>query len=119
MTDLGAGATPHWKLAGGDPGPSSTYPCVEALRADGGLVVSVHGPLDSRSANVLARELLELLAQPIGALHLDLAAVTFVDSSGIGVLTIARTHADQRGIGFALRATPGPVVGVLDVAGML
>jgi anti-sigma B factor antagonist len=108
----------RWKLTGGDPAPSTTFLSVDSVRADREVVVSVHGTLDTAAAHLIARQLLELLAEPIRTITLHLGAVTFIDSSGIGVLTIARTHAHQRGIRFFLRAVPPTVRAVLQAAGM-
>jgi anti-sigma B factor antagonist len=109
----------HWKLTGGDPAPSSAFLCVDSVRDDREVVVSLHGALDMAASHLMARQLLELLSEPIRTITLQLRAVTFIDSSGIGVLTIARTHAHQRGIRFFLRSVPPTVVAVLRAAGMV
>ena len=111
--------TSRWKLTGGDPAPSTTFLCVDSVRDDREIVVSVHGSLDTAASHLIARQLLELLAEPIRTVTLQLDAVTFIDSSGIGVLTIARTNAQRRGIRFSLRTVPPTVRAVLQVAGML
>jgi anti-anti-sigma factor len=112
-------APARWKLASGDPSPSTAFLCVDSVRDDREVVVSLHGALDMAASHLIARQLLELLSEPIRTITLQLDAVTFVDSSGIGVLTIARTHAHQRGIRFFLRSVPASVLAVLRVAGML
>jgi anti-sigma B factor antagonist len=109
----------HWKLASGDPAPSTAFLCVDSVRNDREVVVSLHGPLDMAASHLIARQLLELLSEPIRTITLRLGAVTFIDSSGIGVLTIARTHAHQRGIRFYLQSVPPTVLAVLRVAGMV
>jgi anti-anti-sigma factor len=111
--------TARWKLAGGDPSPSTAFLCVDSVRDDREVVISVHGALDTGASHLIARQLLELLAEPILTVTLQLDAVTFIDSSGIGVLTIARTHAHQRGIRFFLRSVPPTVRAVLEGAGMI
>jgi anti-sigma B factor antagonist len=111
--------TSRWKLTGGDPVPSTTFLCVDSVRDDREIVVSVHGALDTAASHLIARQLLELLAEPIRTVTLQLDAVTFIDSAGIGVLTIARTNAHQRGIRFSLRTVPPIVRTVFEVAGML
>jgi anti-anti-sigma factor len=99
--------------------PSTAFLCVDSVRHDREVVVSLHGALDMAASHVMARQLLELLSEPIRTITLHLGAVTFFDSSGIGVLTIARTRAHQRGIRFFLRSVPPTVRGVLDAAGMV
>jgi anti-sigma B factor antagonist len=111
--------TARWKLAGGDPAPSTAFLCVDSVRNDREVVVSLHGTLDMAASHPMARQLLELLSEPIRAITLELGAVTFIDSAGIGVLTIVRTHAHQRGIRFFLQSVPATVLAVLRVAGML
>jgi anti-sigma B factor antagonist len=51
----------------------------------------------------LLREVLTNLELPISTMTLDLALVTYVDSSGLGTLVAAKHRADQRGIAFQLR----------------
>jgi anti-anti-sigma factor len=112
-------STARWKLAGGNPAPSTAFLCVDSVRDDREIVVSLHGALDTAASHLMARQLLELISEPIRAIALQLDAVTFIDSSGIGVLTIARTHASQRGVRFFLRSVPPTVLAVLKVAGMV
>jgi anti-anti-sigma factor len=111
--------TARWKLASGNPAPSTAFLCVDSVRGDREVVVSLHGALDTGASHLIARQLLELIAEPIRAITLQLGAVSFIDSSGIGVLTIARTHAHQRGIRFFLQSVPPAVLAVLRVAGMV
>jgi anti-sigma B factor antagonist len=112
-------ATARWKLAGGDPEPATAFLCVDSVRSDREIVVSLHGALDTAASHLIARQLLELISEPIRTIALRLDAVTFIDSAGIGVLTIARTHAGQRGIRFFLQSVPPAVLAVLKVAGMV
>jgi anti-anti-sigma factor len=107
------------KLAGSDHAPSTTFLCVDSVRNDREVVVSLHGALDMAASHLMARQLLELLAQPIRALTLHLGAVTCIDSSGIGVLTIASTHAHQRSVRFFLQSVPPTVLAALRDAGMV
>lgn len=106
------------ELARNDQAPSTTFLCVDSVRDDREVVVSLHGALDMAASHLMARQLLELLAEPIRTITLHLGAVTCVDSSGIGVLTIARTHAHQRGVRFFLQSVPPTVLAALRSAGM-
>jgi anti-anti-sigma factor len=68
---------------------------LEIIRADNGWVVI--GELDARSAPSLATALAAEPDRP-RTCHLDLAGVTFIDSSGLGVLVaLARDAADGGG----------------------
>lgn len=64
------------------------------------------------------------LADPVVASHtgevvVDLTAVTFIDSSGVGALVALNNSLADRGLG-ALRVTPGPpnVMRVLHLVGL-
>lgn len=83
-----------------------------------GVVVSMRGELDLASAPELQRELLALLSPPVASLTLDLANVTFLDSSGLGALYRTLQAAEARGVSFRLAQVPDHVVRVLDVTAM-
>ncbi len=84
-----------------------------------GVLVSLSGELDLATAPELARELLDLIARPVGELTLDLADLTFLDSSGLGALYRTRQAADEQGIPMRLQAVPDHVMRVLDVTAMV
>ncbi len=83
-----------------------------------GVVLALRGELDLATAPELQRRLLELIARPVPALTVDLARLTFLDSSGLGVLYRARQAADGQGTSFRLHAVPDHVMRVLDVTAM-
>src|SRR5690348_11415490 len=60
------------------------------------VVVSVRGDLDDRTAPVLRGHALQALARPISALALDLAGVSFLDSTGLSALIAIWREADAR-----------------------
>jgi anti-anti-sigma factor len=78
----------------------------------------MQGELDIASSAELQRQLLDSVAQHDEPLILDLAAVTFLDSSGLAVLYRTQQEADARGITLRLRAVPHHARRVLDVTGM-
>jgi anti-sigma B factor antagonist len=108
----------RWKLSEGTPSEPG-YVCVEAITVERIAIVSVHGELDMAASPTVARQLLSTLGNDVGAIVLDLSGVTFMDSSGLGVLNITRTQAMHQGIGFRLRYLPDPVRRVLEVSDML
>jgi anti-anti-sigma factor len=67
---------------------------LDIIRAGAGWIVS--GELDTRTASSLARA---LSADPDddGTWHLDVAGVTFIDSSGLGALVALAREAAERG----------------------
>ena len=70
-----------------------------------GFTVRVHGEIDAYSAPALGAA----LRSAAGSLELDLAAVEFVDSSGLRVLIEAHQLLDQRGDTFTI-VDPSPAV---------
>jgi anti-anti-sigma factor len=91
---------------------------VEVASGDPALVV-VRGEIDLLTAADLGRALREVIARRRpSAIHVDLSAVAFIDSTGIQVLVA--TRADARAAGIALRvvAASGPVLRVLRLAGV-
>jgi anti-sigma B factor antagonist len=90
---------------------------VLATERDGAvLLVRAAGELDMKTAPQLARALEQ--AQGEGAsLVLDMAGVTFIDSSGLSVLISAERRARERETRFAVR--PGAATGrILAIAGV-
>ena len=72
---------------------------------DGGTVVSLAGELDLYNAEDVRAALLVACADDPAVLVVDLAAVTFIDSTALGVLIEARSRLAERD-GFRL-ASPG------------
>ena len=107
----------RWKLSDGHAGVMSSV-CV-AVQVDRETIASVRGDFDTEAAPVVTRQLLALLAKPIESLTVDLSEVTFMDSAGLGVLTVVRNHATHAGIRFALRDASRYVGQVLRAAGMV
>jgi anti-anti-sigma factor len=83
------------------------------------LVVSPEGDLDVANAAVLRQVLQQIVdRKECARLDVDMSAVTFLDSSALGVLVAARRVATANGITFQLR-DPGPMVRmVLEVTNL-
>jgi anti-sigma B factor antagonist len=108
---------PRWKIESGLPGCAEATVAVEGVL--GGVVYArVSGSLHARAAGAATQEIIELLRLPIRALRLDLSGVTFIDSSGLGVLILARGHAELHGVPFTLEGVPGHVERAFDAAGL-
>jgi anti-anti-sigma factor len=72
-------------------------------------VLSVRGDLDMTTAPELRHQLLEILDSldaPIKTLTLNLAALAFMDSSGLALLYIAQRDARRQGLEFMLYSLP-------------
>lgn len=86
-------------------------------RRDGAIVISLGGELDLYNGEDVRSALLDAVAEEPELLVVDLAEVTFIDSTALGVLIEA-----QRRMGGSARfhlAGPGPEVRrALDVSGL-
>jgi anti-sigma B factor antagonist len=63
---------------------------------DGAVVVQLAGELDLYNAHAVRDELLAAAARSPDRLVVDLSRVTFIDSTGLGVLIEARTQLPNR-----------------------
>jgi anti-anti-sigma factor len=82
-------------------------------------VVAVRGEVDLATAPVVLREIRATLALPISGVTVDLAYVSFLDSTGVQAFITARNDAIERGIAFRLDSVPGQVRGVLELCDLL
>ncbi|MEU4693554.1 STAS domain-containing protein [Actinoplanes sp. NPDC023714] len=83
------------------------------------IVLSPEGDLDVANAAVLRQVLQQVVEQrECTRLDVDMSAVTFLDSSALGVLVAARRAASANGITLRVRE-PGPMVRmVLEVTNL-
>jgi anti-sigma B factor antagonist len=88
---------------------------VIARDRDGAIVVE--GELDADSAHVLD-EAIEAVAIPGTSIILDMAAVTFVDSTALNVLVSHRGRLEQHGQHLDLRNPSAIVSRVLEMSGL-
>jgi anti-sigma B factor antagonist len=70
---------------------------VAVTEVEGRSVVTGAGELDVHSAPLLLAKLEPLSQQPNGAIVVDLAAVGFIDSTGLGVLVTTLKHVRESG----------------------
>ncbi|GAA1889466.1 STAS domain-containing protein [Streptomyces durmitorensis] len=83
-----------------------------------GPVVELAGELDHDSFSQLRELLPELHLQAGRQLVVDLAGVTFCDSSGISALIAARNHALAARAVLVLAAVPGHISRILGIVGL-
>jgi len=89
------------------------------LRGDQAIVNMV-GELDMATAPLLRETVMKLL-QPslgVGVVILDLSELTFVDSTGLGVLAASRQRVEREGGALVLRGPRPNTVKVLAVTGL-
>ena len=90
---------------------------LRSVRSGREATVTVRGELDRASARLLADELGELLREGMCRLTVDLAEVTFIDSTGLATLVSALRAARERGGDVVLRAPRRCVRKVLAISG--
>ena len=88
---------------------------IRVLDHDGIVTVSLAGEIDLETSPEVRRTLLEQLADG-RALHVDMAEVNYIDSSGIASLVEAHQRAQDRGQEFVLVRVSAPVMKVLRLA---
>lgn len=81
-------------------------------------VVFVYGEIDVLTAPRLHETLQEVIAESPSTLLIDMANVTFIDSTGLGTLVVAHRHLEERGGKLRLVSVPPAVSQVLDVTGL-
>lgn len=83
------------------------------------VTVSLQGDVDVRSVPGVRERLLRAVSAAPGAtVQVDMSRVTFLDSSGLGVLVAARRHAVESGGRLALVEVPPPVAALLRLTGL-
>ncbi len=89
-----------------------------AIRDPSTIEVVLAGELDMAAAFKLEPELERLLSDPrAGTLVLDLSAVEFVDSAGLGALLSIKDRATQLAIGLQIASESESVRRVLELTG--
>jgi anti-sigma B factor antagonist len=80
----------------------------EVKQADGEVTVAPHGELDMATVGGVEQELARAKKGGAGRLVLDLRGLSFMDSSGLHL--VSRWHADASQDGFVFEIVPGPPV---------
>jgi anti-sigma B factor antagonist len=80
--------------------------------------IEARGEIDIYTGERLRDVLRDALATRPDQIVIDMAGVTFIDSSGLGVVIGAFKRAQDGGIGLALRAPTGRVLRVLELSGL-
>jgi anti-sigma B factor antagonist len=76
------------------------------------------GSIDIASRERLGAAVRAALAADTTALVIDLSAVTFIDSTGIGTLVDAASQSADAGATFRIEAPSRPVARILEVSGL-
>jgi anti-sigma B factor antagonist len=95
-------------------------PVSVAPRADGVLEVDLNGEIDYTNAAPVNEVIRAAVAESAPTtVRVDLTAVTFLDSSGIGVIVTALKAAHAAGAGFRVRGPNPKILGQLEITGLL
>jgi anti-anti-sigma factor len=92
---------------------------IESSRDGDVQIISLDGELDLANAELVGRELLRVEATDVRRIVLDLAGLTFLDSSGIRLLIAAAGRGDADGGRMTIRRPSKQVQRVLRIAGVL
>lgn len=101
----------------GSSGAGRETPVAGVDRREGAVIVSLTGELDLYNAEDVRAALLACCGEEPAVLVVDLAAVTFIDSTALGVLIEARSRMTDRG-GFRLAAPGLETRRALEVSGL-
>src|SRR3954454_22719858 len=82
------------------------------------VTVGVAGESDLQASTRLGDVLYGAIATRPTAITVDLAGLTFIDSTSIGILVGARRSALEHGIGFTVTSPRGNVLRVLEMIGV-
>jgi anti-sigma B factor antagonist len=81
-------------------------------------VLEVRGELDLHSATQLRDRLLKVVAAGQQSVVVDLTGLSFLDSTGLGVLVTARNQAQQAGAGLRLVCTSDRMLKLFRITGL-
>ena len=92
---------------------------VDLAVAPGTVLVRASGELDVFTTPLLRDALLGLPLESLSAAVVDLAGLTFIDSSGLGVLVAAQKKLRTGGGALRVVCDGGPVLRMLEITGLL
>src|SRR3979411_1542610 len=95
-----------------------TFEARDAVRQERRTVI-LRGELDIASAGRLEAVLLEVCADGTTAITLDLSGLTFMDSTGLRAVLLAKDLTDNRGCELSIIPGPGSVQRVFELAAPL
>jgi anti-sigma B factor antagonist len=91
---------------------------INVLQVGGAALVCLAGELDIATAPRLREELLWLVNSGIRTVTVDLARLTFIDSTGLSVLVMAMKRLREEGGDLALRSPNPAAQHIFDVTGL-
>jgi anti-sigma B factor antagonist len=85
---------------------------------DGALVVGVTGEIDVATAPVLRERLYDAVDRSTGPVIVDLLAVTFIDSTALGVLIGAKERSEAHGSDLRLVLREPRLIKIFEITGL-
>ena len=109
-----------WKKRLREPAPASELPPLDVTveHTSYGALVAIAGELDMATVPRVSAALEAEPAASAGAVVIDLAGVTFIDSTGLGALVKLEHSLAARGGRLAIACPEGPARLLLDVTGL-
>jgi anti-sigma B factor antagonist len=92
---------------------------ISLTRAAGAVTVALHGEVDVLTVDKVRLALAEAVEQRPGSIVVDLAGLSFIDSTGLGALVFGFQRARDEGIAFRLAGPSPSVRQILVVSGLL
>jgi anti-sigma B factor antagonist len=89
---------------------------IDKEQSPDGSLIRVVGEVDLYSSPELRKAILKAVPSAEGGLAIDLAGVTYIDSSGVATLVEGLRSAREHGTGFVLVAPSPAVMQVLELA---
>ena len=81
-------------------------------------ILFISGELDFASAPLLQAQLLEAAQADVSEVVVDLEHVTYIDSSGLGVLVSAHKRQATRGGELIIRSSPSRILKLFEITGL-
>ena len=90
---------------------------VQIAQTPGGVRLALSGEIDMSTIDELRRRTADTLAEATDTVVLDLAAVTFLDSSGLRLMLQLNREVKERGGRFVVMPGDGPVSRLFELTG--
>ena len=91
---------------------------ISEQRREGVSVIAPHGEIDVATAPGLRDSLDKVIGRDGGLVVVDLTAVTFIDSTGLGVLIGAQRHCDEAESELRIVVTDPRIRKVFEITGL-
>jgi len=101
---------------GGEPQAMQTSFDISFTDTPGEVTVRLSGEIDLAARETVVRSVVERTTPDVTRVVVDLAEVTFCDSSGLAALLDLKRHADGTGASLVLRDVPHSVARLLELA---